>query len=285
MEDSRILLSIIIPVGHLERDLQNLTNFFNSQANFEAEYILIYDLKNGVLTDIDWIAANYPHLNIVTRRGEFGSPGMTRNAGLEIARGEWICFCDADDFLRVDNVVSEIKNNDEHNLIIGQFQRKSKELKCKNVPTATTMKDVYLDPGFWRMAFRNELVREVKFSQIKMGEDIIFLADILRMKPQIKFSQKIFYDYTVGNPLQSTRNTEIFSDVVEAIRLIKNHNPMWQNCATDRWLIARLSLTSTKTNYMSLGLRGISRDWEEFSKSKWLVLRLIWRKIVNRVCR
>ena len=281
MEKSRILLSIIIPVGHLDRDFQNLIEFFSAQASSEIEYILIHDLKKGVWINIESVAKEFPNLEIVTRRGEYGSPGMTRNAGLEIARGIWVAFCDADDFLRVDNVMSEIKLHEGMSLIIGQFQRKSMRPEVKIARKVNNMKDFYLDPGFWRMVFRNELVRNVKFPQIKMGEDLVFLADILRMQPRIIFTQKLFYEYTVGNPLQSTRKTEFFVDIVDAIRLIKNHNPKWEDCPSDRWLIARLSMTSIKNNYISKGLRGLFLNWEEHSKSKWLILRLTWRKMVS----
>lgn len=285
MQNQKFLLTVVIPIGHLERDFENLVNFFNAQTSTETEYILVHDFKKDSDSNIDWIAKEYPHLEILTRKGEYGSPGLTRNAGLEIAGGDWICFCDADDFLRVDNVLNELKQIQNQSLLIGQFQRRTSNKQVKLGQRTNSINDVFLDPGFWRMAYRKDLVSKIEFSQIKMGEDIVFLADVLRLKPQIIFSQQIFYDYSIGGPQQTTSNTNLFSGIIEAINLIKNHNPKWRYCSTDRWLIARLALTNLKSNRHAPGVSGIYLNWKALSKSKWLVTRLSARKFINRIYR
>ena len=62
--------------------------------------------------------------NLEVVKGNFGSPGRSRNAGLSLATGRWIAFWDSDDEICVDQFIKMITNAEKlnRNICIGEFE-------------------------------------------------------------------------------------------------------------------------------------------------------------------
>ena len=91
------LISVIIPVYNVENYLSQCVDSILIQTYANVEIILV----NDAATDNSGkICADYAKVNsnvkVLTK--DNGGAGMARNAGLDIASGEWIIFQDADDF-------------------------------------------------------------------------------------------------------------------------------------------------------------------------------------------
>lgn len=91
-------LSIIIPVGpgH-EDDLRTALDSIEAQHFRNWETIVVFDTGNDYYPDL---AAAYPYVKwgSTGKKGKKGA-GFARNRGAELARGEFLLFLDADDFL------------------------------------------------------------------------------------------------------------------------------------------------------------------------------------------
>ena len=95
------VISIIVPVYHVEKELKRCLDSLLNQTFPDYEIILINDGGNGVETAIceDYAANNQC---IVYRYQTNQGLSAARNTGLSIARGSWIMFVDSDDWVNED---------------------------------------------------------------------------------------------------------------------------------------------------------------------------------------
>jgi glycosyltransferase involved in cell wall biosynthesis len=241
------LMSVIVPIYGPERYLDNLTNWFLSEDFENVEIILIHDLRpneSGII--LQELKERFQGICIKITSGEFGSPGLARNKGLELSRSEWITFCDADDLQHTSTIVKSLSLFPDSDMIFGQFNRRY--LKSTEVIQNSTknISDIWLDPGFWRGAYKREYISKIRFSSLRMGEDVVFLSEALQLNGKVAFSESIFYEYRVGVDLQSISRENNYVDISRAIRLILNRNPKWANDLNDLGFLTRLAVSNLK---------------------------------------
>ena len=95
---SRETVSVIVPVYNAEAYLDECVRSILSQSYPHIELLLVDDGStdgSAALCD-GWAAQD---VRVVVLHKENGGVSAARNAGLEIARGGWIGFCDCDDYL------------------------------------------------------------------------------------------------------------------------------------------------------------------------------------------
>ncbi len=93
-----MLVSVIVPVYNAERWLGRCVESVLGQTHGELELILVDDGSvdgSGALCD-DY-AVRDSRVRVIHKAN--GGVSAARNDGLEAARGEWIAFCDNDDFM------------------------------------------------------------------------------------------------------------------------------------------------------------------------------------------
>ncbi len=98
------MFSIVVPIYNVERYLRQCLDSLVCQACAEKEIILVDDGStdsSGMLCDE--YARQYDYVRAVHQENQGVS--VARNVGLSIARGEWLVFVDADDW--VDNDMLE----------------------------------------------------------------------------------------------------------------------------------------------------------------------------------
>ena len=128
------------------------------------------------------------------------SAGENRNKGLVQAKGEWIVFCDDDDFLNpgylqqlstdADLVVFRMM---QHGRIIPDI---TNELRISNVGI--------------NFAMRRSLWEKEKpmFDDGKMEEDWRFLERLLSLSPKVKVTNDVFYNAPASSHIQKPLHQE-----------------------------------------------------------------------------
>lgn len=91
-----IKVSIIIPVYNAEETISKCLESAITQTVFPKEIICIDDGSTDRSLDIlSTYAEKYKYISVIAQ--ENSGAGPARNRGLEIARGKFVCFLDADD--------------------------------------------------------------------------------------------------------------------------------------------------------------------------------------------
>lgn len=96
-----IKISIIVPVYNVQLYLKDCLSSILNQSFADFELILINDGSTDNSGKIcDEYAAQDGRIKVIHKQN--GGPGGARNAGLDIARGDYIMFCDSDDLYDAD---------------------------------------------------------------------------------------------------------------------------------------------------------------------------------------
>lgn len=91
-------VSVIVPVYNTEKYLQRCMDTLIGQTLKEIEIIIVDDGSKKICADLcDEYASKDPRIKVIHK--ENGGLGFARNAGLEMATGEYIGFVDSDDYV------------------------------------------------------------------------------------------------------------------------------------------------------------------------------------------
>ena len=99
-EESQGLVSVIIPAYNAADVLERCVRSVLAQTYARFEVLLVDDgSRDGTPELADALAREDGRVRVVHK--ENGGVSSARNAGLDEARGEWLTFVDADDYLWV----------------------------------------------------------------------------------------------------------------------------------------------------------------------------------------
>lgn len=110
----KITLSVIVPIHNVELYIERCIVSILSYVGDNLELILVDDESTDCSRDICNIYADADKRVIVIHK-ENGGVSSARNAGLEIAKGEYITFCDGDDYYTenaIEKIIEHISEND-----------------------------------------------------------------------------------------------------------------------------------------------------------------------------
>ena len=186
-------LSIIIPVYNVEKYLSKCLNSILRQTYQDYEIILIDDGSSdssGIICD--WYADKDSRIKVVHQPNKGVS--CARNAGLELSKGEFITFIDADDEL-CPHFLENFSYNPEidfeiQGFIINNVNDKTKNKVIKPAKTLiTSLYNVYAESEYQKTSrgpccklLKNNIIKQyhIKFpAGISFGEDAIFIKRYL----------------------------------------------------------------------------------------------------------
>jgi len=200
------LISIIVPVYKVEKYLCRCINSILAQTFTDFECILIDD---GSPDNCPAICEDYAAKDsrIVVIHQKNTGVSAARNAGLDVAKGEWIGFVDGDDWCEQDmfKVLYEnaIKYNSDVSIcgyrsVTAEGKIKFINIKCKNklqiLDKEKALMGIFLQGSFGGFSW-NKLVRANIFSQYKLRYDAttLYMQDVLLFYELFKHIEKAVY--------------------------------------------------------------------------------------------
>lgn len=178
-------VSIVIPAYNAMPELtKTLESLVGQTYDLSRMEVIVTDdcSSDDTWDEVRRFAASYPDLFVLERLDKpSGSPAKPRNAGLEKARGTYVFFLDADDWLgekAVEKMLDHAVEWDSDVLLVkmkGENGRDvPKSMFTHNQPKA----DVFTSKVMWSFAplklFRRSLVKDLRFPPF-MPEDISFV--------------------------------------------------------------------------------------------------------------
>lgn len=217
-------LSIVIPLYNKEKYIDRCLKSLLAQDISPNEYEIII-VDDGSKDSGGLIAHNYAekHVNIQFFSQENAGPSAARNRGLEAAKGDYIYFLDADDFLAANVLNCLLELSEQNNLDILEFD--TKETKDGALPDSLpqNLQDLAVPvmDGITYIAehgFRNEAWRYIinkgflmdtgiKFIEGTLYEDVIFTASLFLKANKIsKVDLDVHRYVTVENSIVTSRD-------------------------------------------------------------------------------
>lgn len=220
--DKGKLLTVIVPVSRMSGKLQNLTSWVIGAPEEKVAIIIVHDKRDQSTGDeLREMIYKSGQSNILLLEGAFGSPGKARNEGIPYVKTEWVCFWDSDDCPKICETIKVLENiSKDPDYIICNFSTNNRGV-IKQFDHKQNICRVALNPGLWRIIFRFTKIKTVRFPELSMGEDLVYLSSICITSGKIFFSEESTYTYFMGleNQLTNLKNLSSLEAVSEMRKL------------------------------------------------------------------
>lgn len=219
--------SIIIPTYNVEKYIERCIESVKNQTFNSYEIIIIDSVSSDNTVEI---SKKYVSDNIrFFQQKENAGPGGARNVGLNEAKGEYIIFLDADDYLNNNMVLEKLNNTISSNkpdvVYMGfQISGNREELVIPTPENCTKKYKAALDKyaNVWSKCWRRDLIEKnnIRFQEGRYYEDILFLY-----KSVMKSEDYLIADYPVHTYISGRKNsittTLNFKNVYDTINNIE----------------------------------------------------------------
>lgn len=205
------LVSVIVPVYKVEQYLDKCLESIVSQTYRNLEIILVDDGSPDSCPQKcdDW-AKRDSRVKVIHKKN--AGLGFARNSGLEIAKGDFIAFVDSDDFLSLDAIEIMVKRicQDKSDLVITRWATAyedghqgeeyypwmlntvlSREQIMQMLGARTQKLPVFACGKLYRI----EIFKNLRFNDLKCGEDLYLLPHIVNCCETISIDSAITYFY------------------------------------------------------------------------------------------
>ena len=245
MKSVKPKLSVIVPVYNAQNYIADCLNSLISQETPDVEIICIDDCSSDFTNIVLKKLASLDNRIRVFRQYNEGV-SAARNRGILEARGEYICFVDADDSLNqgfFKYILNVLYKKSPDLVIFGgtTFPKKAlwaeTLLHPKNKTYTSDCWRVLFDenasiPFVFNKVFRKEvLLNKVSFDQnIKIGEDQAFMFDFIPLCKKVVCTKKTFYNYRMhSDSVMSKVNFDLHYKVSEHKKFVAHVVQTWLN--------------------------------------------------------
>lgn len=203
------MISIIVPIYNAETTLARCIESMQEQTYSDFELILVNDgSQDNSLKICNSYAERDKRILIISQLN--GGVSAARNAGLDVAKGEYLYFIDPDDYAepellatllaeKKDLVICSyfIEEYDADGCLLNQSE-KTVDLNASNLEELL-MGDTKLLFPLWNKLFRRECVEKhkLKFLPLSLWEDACFVFEFLKYTNSFSNIKRCLYHYTM----------------------------------------------------------------------------------------
>ena len=241
----KALVSVIVPIFMVEEYLDECILSIVGQTYSNLEIILVDDGSlDGCPQKCDEWARKDHRIRVIHKPN--GGLSSARNAGLDIAQGDYIAFVDSDDYVTPDYVevmYNRICNDDSVGIVSGMIYRlkdgkitdydkdwiiKEERILSSNKITISCIKES-LNFFIWNKLFKSHLLENVRFREGRTNEDTLFWYDLGKYLVNTKYNMVeiphyvYYYRYREGSICTSTK-------IPADLDVIQNQKDMMADC-------------------------------------------------------
>lgn len=201
------MISIIIPVYNVEEYLSRCIDSVLNQTHKNLEIILVDDGSADNCGKIcDEYAQKDSRIKVIHK--ENGGVSSARNAGLDIAQGDYVAFVDADDYVEKEMCEYLLKEMESGEFDIIQYNYcdvlEDGTLVSANIKNRTydNYNDILYDAFTRNIHFgitkfyRRDVVKNIRYrTDLSRAEDMLFFLECAKKTARLKTTDKILYYY------------------------------------------------------------------------------------------
>lgn len=231
------LISVIVPVYNAGSYLQPLIDSVLKQTWSKLELILVDDGSTDGSADVCDAAAKQDSRVRVLHK-ENGGQSAARNAGLAIARGEYIAFADHDDLLhpRMYEYMMETMQRYNTKVCACDFQnvdQKDMDSICFDMEQPSTsvveqeewLRDLFRPTWrtpVWNKLYHRSVLMDIQFGTFRLGEDNMLSYQVLKKAKRTAFVHMPLYFQRMHGDNFEFVGICYFTDLLRAKELILN---------------------------------------------------------------
>lgn len=203
------VVSVIVPVYNVEKYIEKSVKSIRNQTLKDIEILLVDDGSADTSGEIcDQMAKEDPRIRVFHKKN--GGVSSARNLGLDNAMGDYISFCDADDWMEPDMLETLYKMAVEHKEMIpmvghsrdfsNRIVRVENYSDIQTLSIEETLYYLHIRKRVYHYIvdklFEKEMVGEIRFTEgLISGEDYTFLITVLMNSKGIVGTSEPKYHY------------------------------------------------------------------------------------------
>lgn len=305
-------LSIIIPVYNAEKYLEKCLNSILNQNYTNFEVVLVNDgSKDNSKNICEQYSKKDPRVIFFDKENEGVS--LTRNFGITKAKGKYITFVDADDWLEkeaYEKAFNILEENYDIDLLVYNFNYyKKNKIENKYAPETFILENeeikkiqaTLLNPnhfsstGFstkfkglaypWNKIYKKSIILEnnLQFritNKRAVYEDLLFIYEYLQYAKKVYFLKEILYNYRVFEESASNKYNEEIVDIND--ELFENLINLDCNIMKQEFLKQSFYVRVINNFYLSLNLYFYNKKNLDETHSKIKSIKnLLNKKVYN----
>ena len=203
------LVSIIVPVYGVEAYLPECISSLQNQTYDNIEIILVDDESPDQCGEIcDSYSKSDGRVKVIHKKN--GGAASARNMGLDVAKGEFICFVDSDDIVLPEYIQELYRNISLHDadIAVCGFEKFSKSKKgeyLKLEDAGLYNRDKYLLEFLknwtcsllWNKIFRRKVIGCLRMEEGHRIDDEFFTYQVVLNSNKIVVFQEVLYQYRI----------------------------------------------------------------------------------------
>lgn len=223
-------ISVIVPIYNVEPFIDRCIDSILNQTHTNLEIILIDDGSPDNCGKIcDEYAKRDNRIKVIHKQN--GGLSSARNAGLDIATGDYIAFVDSDDWIDQGMYATLLSIAQENDADIVEcnyrfyrpWKTENKILESENTKETKiysniqALEELYFGPQLfsniaimvWNKIYKAELIGEMRFLEGYIHEDVLFTPQMLYNAKKIVKFYDTFYNYNIHLGQSSTSGMKI----------------------------------------------------------------------------
>lgn len=278
------IISVIVPIYNVEKYLIRCISSIMEQTYQELEIILVDDGSPDNCGQIcDEYATKDNRIKVIHKKN--GGLSSARNAGLDIATGQYISFIDSDDYIEIDMyekmfnylnkheadiVICEVNDVDEENNILDKkVIYTSKEPEVMN---STEVMRRYLMGEWtasWDKLYKRDLFNKIRFPEGKINEDVAIMLHVFEQTETVVYIKDTLYNYrqranSITTSNFSVKKLDALENCINNLEYVKDKHPqlreeaeyMLVNCIL--WTSHMIGKQEQKSKYIE-GIKKIKK--------------------------
>lgn len=238
------LVSIVVPAFNSEKTLGRCIESLITQSYRTIEIIIVDNASTDRTFEILLEYAKADSRIIVAQEAKRG-PSAARNTGLNCVHGDYVCFCDADDYYDVSfvDVMLDGARTSKADIVVCGYNYATRICYMKNKKTPSSRIDsssrefagrVILDQrvmgSVCNKMYARYVVDKVRFKDsVSFCEDTLFNIEAAYFINKVKYTDRVLYNYVLeGESLTRTKDhtakekalkrVHVFSETFERYR-------------------------------------------------------------------
>lgn len=265
------LISIIVPVYNSNAYLEKCLNSLINQTITNIEIIVINDgSKDNSLEIAKNFAKRDSRIKVYNK--ENGGLADARNYGINMAKGQYIGFVDADDYVNEDMfeiLKNMIKENNSQIAICGWYLVENENIRTCNFKSEELalnseqaidmlLNHVSFDNFACNKLFCRSLFENIEFPKGKLLEDVSVMYKLIGKAKKIAITSKPLYYYvlhqnSITSNLYNQVNTEAFNVfIIRKNELLKTYPKLSKKIKSNYFTISKM--------YFIISLKSKTRD-------------------------
>ena len=207
---SKPLISVIVPVYNVEKYLGKCVDSILAQPYENLEIILVEDgTRDGCGAICDAYAAKDPRVRVIHK--ENGGLSSARNAGMDIARGEYFGFVDSDDWIEPETYETLLNLAEKYDAdlvsgsrydvaeptgerTLGLHHEKEECISAMEMLGRVFVWDG-CDSAAWDKLYRRHLFADIRYPLGMYSEDIAIFYKLMEKANRVALCPKPLYNY------------------------------------------------------------------------------------------